>query len=102
MPAQTVKMFTQAGDIARLERWIEQLPVNGRVRITKEDGIVVEGIVAVTPALQIVRDEDDNEGTNGVVKLERDDRPEWSETVWLGDIRDVTPLDSVRKGVSKA
>lgn len=98
--AETV--YTDQGDIARLEQWVEELAINARVRVhTRAEG-VVEGVVMVTPTVQIYRDGADNEGVNGTVKLEDPQRPGWSSVVWLGEIVRVEHVDSVTTGASKA
>jgi hypothetical protein len=96
------QVFTERADIDRLDHWITELAVNAQVRITTRGGEVVEGLVMVTPTVQVFRDHDDVEGLNGVVKLENMELPNHDRVVWLGDIRELTHLDSVRKGVSRA
>jgi hypothetical protein len=96
------QVFTERADIDRLDHWISELAVNAQVRITTHDGEVLEGLVMVTPTVQVFRDHHDLEGLNGVVKLENLERSERDQVVWLGDIRELEHLDSVRKGVSKA
>ncbi|NID14561.1 DUF3247 family protein [Luteibacter yeojuensis] len=98
--AETV--FTDPSDIARLERWVEELAVNARVRVHIAEGPPVEGVVMVTPTVQVFKTPSDGEGINGVVNLEDPRRPGWSVSVWLGDILDVEHMDSVVMGTSKA
>lgn len=95
-------VYTSANDIAQLEMWVDELAVNAAVRIIKHNGEVVEGVVSVTPTVQVFLDPNDQEGMNGVVRLIDRTRPEWDGLVWLGDIRDIQHLDSVRMGTSKA
>jgi len=96
------KVYTEAADLARLERRVTELPVNARVRVHTRDRGAIEGVVTVTPTVQAFRDAADNEGTNGVVKLEDPGRPGWTEVVWLDEITRVDHLDSVTKGSSRA
>lgn len=96
------QVFVDRDDIDRLDHWIAELAVNAQVRITTHDGAIVEGLVMVTPTVQVFRDHDDVEGLNGTVKLENLERSEHDQVVWLGDIRALEHLDSVTKGVSKA
>jgi hypothetical protein len=98
--ARTV--FTQPGDIQRIERFVEELAINARVRVHVAEGEPVEGIVAVTPTIQVFKTADDQEGINGTVKLEDPRQPGWSGLVWLGDITRVEHLDSVTMGATKA
>lgn len=95
-------VFTAPEDIARLEHLVEELAVNARVRLHTVDAGVVEGVVSVTPTVQVLHSPQGDEGINGVVKLIDADRPAWEGLVWLGDIRRVEHLNSVRKGTSKA
>ncbi|HUA79676.1 MAG TPA: DUF3247 family protein [Dyella sp.] len=95
-------VYIDADDIAMLEKRVDELAVNAAVRIVKNDGEVVEGVVSVTPTVQVFLDPDDREGMNGVVRLIDRERPDWDGLIWLGDIRDVRHLDSVRTGTSKA
>jgi hypothetical protein len=98
--ARTV--FKDPEDVARLERWVEELAINARVRVHVVEGEPVEGVVMVTPTIQVFKDADDVEGINGTVKLEDPQQPGWSGLVWLGDIVRVERLDSVTMGATKA
>lgn len=96
------KIFTTPADIHRLERLVDELAINARVRLHTVDRRAIEGVVMVTPTVQTFRDPNDDEGINGVVKLEDPARPDWTEYVWLGDIASVEHLDSVTMGSTKA
>jgi hypothetical protein len=102
MGRRAERVYTEPGDIAMLEKWVNELAVNAAVRIVKHDGDTVEGTVSVTPTVQLFLGPDDQEGMNGVVRLIDRQRPDWDGLVWLGDIRDVQHLDSVRMGSSRA
>jgi len=102
MGRRAERVYTQPADIALLEKWVAELAVNAAVRIIKHDGECVQGVVSVTPTVQMFLDPADQEGMNGVVRLIDSARPDWDGLVWLGDIRDVQHLDSVRTGTSKA
>lgn len=102
MGRKASQVFTGLNDIVALEKWVHELAVNAAVRIVKHDDDVIEGVVAVTPTVQVFFDPDGKEGMNGVVKLIDPQRPDWDAVVWLGDIRDVVHLDSVTTGSSKA
>ncbi|MGE7136652.1 DUF3247 family protein [Luteibacter sp. NPDC031894] len=98
--ARTV--FSEPADIQRMERWVEELAINARVRVHVKEGSPVEGVVMVTPTIQVFKDADDIEGINGTVKLEDPQQPGWSGLVWLGDIVRVEQLDSVTMGATRA
>ena len=102
MGRRAERVFTDPADIALLEKWVDELAVNASVRIAKHDGEVVEGMVTVTPTVQVFLGPGDQEGMNGVVRLIDVNRPDWDGLVWLGDIRDIQHLDSVRMGTSRA
>lgn len=102
MGRRAERVYTDTHDIATLEKWVEELAVNAAVRIVKHDGEAVEGVVSVTPTVQVFLGPGDQEGMNGVVKLVDSQRPDWDGLVWLGDIRDIQHLDSVRMGTSRA
>lgn len=95
-------VFTAPADVARMEHWVEELAINARVRVHLTEGEPVEGVVMVTPTIQVFKDADDIEGINGTVKLEDPRQPGWSGLVWLGDIVRVEHLDSVTMGATKA
>jgi Protein of unknown function (DUF3247). len=81
------KVFVEPADIERLKHLLGGLAVNACVRVTTQQGDVVEGLVAVTPTIQVFRDNEGLEGINDVVKLKSTEHPGNDEVVWLGDIR---------------
>jgi hypothetical protein len=102
MGQQADRVYVGAEDIRRLEGWVQELAVNARVSIHLQNRDTIEGVVAVTPTVQVFRDPEGQEGINGVVKLINTRKPGGSELVWLGDIAQVVHLDSVTMGSSKA
>lgn len=88
------QVFTDPARIHQLEELVQALPTNGHVVLLLNDGTSYDGIVCERPNVQLFRDGQENEGINGVVRLERPDVPNWSCYVWLGDIRSVEHLDS--------
>ena len=96
------RVYSSAEDASRLQCLVGELAVNARVSLELGGGRTTEGVVAVTPTVQVFRDPQGQEGINGVVKLIDPARPHWSEQVWLGDIERLVHLDSVSKGSSKA
>ncbi|HUB89564.1 MAG TPA: DUF3247 family protein [Dyella sp.] len=102
MGCSAERVFTDPADIALLEKWVAELAVNAAVRIVKHDGETVEGVVSVTPTVQVFIGPGEQQGMNGVVRLIDPHRPDWDGLVWLGEIRDIQHLDSVRMGASKA
>lgn len=96
-------VLVEPKDVQRLHELVRQLPVNARVRITDHSGKAVEGIVTVTPTVQVFRDpSEDREGINGVVNLQHTQQPDRHGNVWLSDIASIEPLDSVTLGSTRA
>ncbi|AIF46735.1 DUF3247 family protein [Dyella japonica] len=89
------RVYTDPAMIQRLEDLIEQLPTGGHVVLQLADGTCCEGVVCESPSVQVFRDPQENEGINGVLRLERPDEPAWTRYVWLGDIQSVEQLDSI-------
>ena len=85
-------VYTTPADIARLEALLPQLPDEARVEITLATGERVRGTVAVRPTTQQYRDADENEGTNGQLRLDDLNDPSQQHLVWLDQIRDVREL----------
>lgn len=88
------RVYTDAAGIRRIEDLVDQLPTNGHVVLQLRDGTSYDGVVCERPSVQVFRDDQANEGINGVVRLERPDAPAWTCYVWLGDIHRVEHLDS--------
>jgi hypothetical protein len=88
------RVYTDPAKIRHLEDLVGELPTNGHVVLQLIDGTSYDGVVCERPNVQVFRDYKENEGINGVVRLERPDAPMWSCYVWLGDIHRVEHLDS--------
>ena len=86
------RVYSAAADLARFEAFALQLPQDARVMVALDDGSVVQGIVSATPTLQMFFDPQDNEGLNGVVRIEGFPTGSGDHYVWLDRIRSVTPL----------
>ncbi|HEY4143699.1 DUF3247 family protein [Pinirhizobacter sp.] len=90
------QVYTDPGDIARLETLVSDLPDNACVSVVEHDGTTTTGVVAALPTVQSFRDEKENEGMNGVVRLEDTGLPGGYRTIWLDRIERVIQLDSVK------
>jgi len=90
------QVYTDPGDIARLEKLIGDLPDNARVSVVERDGTTTTGVVAALPTVQSFRDSKETEGVNGVVRLEDAGLPDGYRTIWLDQIVRVIQLDSVK------
>lgn len=85
-----------AGDdaVARLNALILALDDEEQVRLTLDDGRVVEGVVAVRPSLQVFRQADGDQGYNALLRLEPlvgDSPPHY---LWLDRISEIFRLGS--------
>ena len=85
-----------AGDaaVAHLNALILALDDEEQVRLTLDDGQLVEGVVAVRPSLQVFRERDGSQGYNALLRLEPlvDDAP--PRYLWLDRVHEVTRLGS--------
>lgn len=89
-------IHTDPARIAALEALLPQLHGQTRVELTLDDGSRVLGTVAVQPTLQQYRDADENEGSNGQLRLDDLDTPVQQHLVWLDRIvaiRQLPPLE---------
>lgn len=85
-------IFTHQADIAALEALLPQLKGQTQVEVALKDGSRVRGTVAVQPTVQQYRDADENEGTNGELRLDDLVEPARQHTLWLDQIQSVTEL----------
>lgn len=88
-------VYTDQAQIAALEAWVTQLPDEARVQLTLDDGSRLLGTVAARPTIQAFRDEAENEGMNGLLRLDDLDSPVQQHLVWLDRIREVRPLPPI-------
>ena len=89
-------VYTEQHEIDALNAWIKHLPNEARVQVTLDDGRHVLGIVAVQPTLQLFRDQQGQEGSNGLLRLDDLEAPEQRHLIWLDSIREVRPLPPVQ------
>ncbi|MGY8564790.1 DUF3247 family protein [Paracidovorax citrulli] len=88
-------ILTHQADIAALEALLPQLKGQTQVEITLDDGSVLHGTVAVQPTVQQYRDADENEGSNGQLRLDDLASPDQQHVLWLDQIRAVRSLPPV-------
>ena len=86
------RVYSDAADLARFEALALQLPQDSRVAVVLDDGSIVQGIVTTTPTLQMFFDPQDNEGLNGVVRIEGFPAGAGDHYLWLDRIQSVTSL----------
>lgn len=94
MSNKAKRVVTDEDSIRRLEALVHELQGNSHVVLFLRDGSRCEGVVTVRPNVQVFRDEDEREGINAEVQLERPDAPAWHRRVWLDQIARVEHLDS--------
>ena len=86
------RIFTSRDDLDAIERRIVLLDDEARVRVTLDDGAVVEGTVAARPTLEIFRNSDGDEGHNARLRLDDLEHPDTPHYLWVGDVRDIEQL----------
>ena len=64
-------------------------------KLILDDGSRLLGTVAARPTIQAFRDEAENEGMNGLLRLDDLDSPVQQHLVWLDRIREVRPLPPI-------
>lgn len=88
-------IHTDPAAIAALEALLPQLPNLAHVELTLTDGSRVTGTVAIRPTVQQYRDADENEGTNGQVRLDPQAVGGEPHLIWLDRIAAVRQLPPV-------
>lgn len=89
------RIFTSREDLDAIEQRIVLLDDEVRVRVTLDDGSIVEGTVSARPTLEIFRSRDGDEGHNARLRLDDLRQPGTPHDVWVGDVRDIERLASV-------
>ena len=87
------RVVTDQAEIDRIKAMILVLDEEARVEIELDDGTVLAGAVAIKPTLQVFRDPQGNEGTNGVLRLDDALEPERPHFIALDRIRRVRRLE---------
>lgn len=85
-------IHTDPARIAALEALLPHLHGQTRVELTLHDGTRLLGTVAVQPTLQQYRDADENEGSNGQLRLDDLDTPVQQHHVWLDQIASIRQI----------
>ncbi|MFL9583211.1 DUF3247 family protein [Stenotrophomonas sp. AB1(2024)] len=88
-------IHTHPADIAALEALLPQLKGQTQVEVTLKDGRRLLGTVAVQPTVQQYRDAEENEGSNGQLRLDDLDTPVQQHVVWLDQISAIRELPPV-------
>lgn len=95
MPRYAPTIHTDPARIAAMEALLPQLDGQTQVELTLTDGSMVRGTVTVRPTVQQFKDADENEGTNGQLRLDSLDGSGALDYVWLDQIRSVRVLPPV-------
>lgn len=88
------RLLVDPADLSRLTALVTELDDDEQVRLTLDDGSVLEGVVAARPSLQLFRADDGGYGSNALLRLEPlagDARPHY---LWLDRIARVVRLGS--------
>ena len=86
------RIHTHPDAIPALEALLPQLHGQTQVELTLEDGSRLIGTVAVQPTLQQYRDADENEGSNGQLRLDDLEAPVQQHLVWLDRIKAIRQM----------
>jgi hypothetical protein len=89
------RIHTNPADIAALEALLPQLKGQTEVEVTLKDGRRLLGTVAVQPTVQQYRDAEENEGSNGQLRLDDLDAPVQQHVLWLDEISAIRELPPV-------
>lgn len=87
-------VYTDQADIALLESRAMQLPDEAKVELVLIDGSRVEGVVSAHPTVQVFRDNEGEEGINGVVRIDDASDPQRTHYLWLDEILEVRQTGS--------
>ncbi|MEO5830373.1 MAG: DUF3247 family protein [Rhodanobacter sp.] len=93
MGRHAARIYSDHTRIQQLDSQVAELPANGHVILQLKDGGSCDGVVITRPGRQVLRDDDEREGVNGVVQLERPDVHGWCRTIWLDEILRVEHID---------
>ncbi|WP_066093427.1 DUF3247 family protein [Xanthomonas massiliensis] len=88
------RVQTEQARIEAMEALLPLLREGARVEVVQTDGSRVLGVVPVQPTLQMFRDADEHEGSNGLLRLDDLDEPAIQHHVWLDAIEEVRVLPS--------
>lgn len=86
------RIFSRREDLDAIEQRIVLLDDEARVRVTLDDGSVVEGTVSARPTLEIFRNADGDEGHNARLRLDDLEHPATAHRLWVGDVRTIERL----------
>ncbi|KAF1687549.1 hypothetical protein B1992_02470 [Pseudoxanthomonas broegbernensis] len=94
MNASPERLLTTRAGIDRLTALCTALDDEEQVRLRFDDGLVLDGVVAARPTVQVFRDGDGQEGFNALLRLEplAGDHP--SRYLWLDRLVEVVRLGS--------
>ena len=94
MGRQAERVYSDPATIQRFEALVATLQNGAQVRLRLVDGDACEGVVSERPTLQQFYDGDGNEGTHGVVRLERAGVSDWHRFIWFDQIAEVEHHDA--------
>lgn len=92
MSQQAPRVHTSQAEIESLQALIVKLREGVRVELLLDDGSRVLGTVTVQPTLQVFRDDDEQEGSNSLLRLDDIDDPAQQHLVWLDTIEQIREL----------
>lgn len=88
------RLLVEPDDLARLTAMAATLDDEEQVRLTLDDGSVLEGVVAARPSVQLFRAADGGFGSNALLRLEPLAGDALPHYLWLDRIVQVVRLGS--------
>lgn len=88
------RLLTGQNEIAHLNLLVAALDDEEQVRLTLDDGRVLEGVVAARPSVQVFRADDGGYGSNALLRLEPLAGEAQPHYLWLDRVTQVVRLGS--------
>jgi len=88
------RLLVDEAAIARLTTLVTELDDEEQVRLTLDDGRVLEGVVAARPSVQLFRADDGSSGCNALLRLDPLSGDALPHYLWLDRIVGVVRLGS--------
>lgn len=88
------RLLASTEELERLALLVKALDDEEQVRLTLDDGSVLEGVVAARPSLQLFRESDGRAGSNALLRLEPLSGDALPHYLWLDRVVAVSRLGS--------
>lgn len=88
------RLLSTTGEIQQMALLVRMLDDEEQVRLTLDDGRLLEDVVAVRPSIQLFRDADGQEGSNALLRLDPLAGYAAPHYLWLDRVVEVARLGS--------